>query len=401
MFENQISIPITKSEKCLVAVNALFWGIGTSSIISEGLWYASELGLNLAGITAIAIFAGISFATLIITIPIAYTFYKEMLSEAQTVNNQIQHSIAKQIKYQHKVFFEMLRLRSLSSSNEQFIRQANHTIHNSVFHRTKLLSLVNETYEKLNSKTYKIIENENRQYEVRESKLEPDSISFLSLLKFSTKPSNFFIRHFVIDSIQEQNDFNTVLSRCFKKNHIPKVTDRASAISQGVITGLTISGVTLGTGWSFAALGVGMGLCAAVPIAGWIILAATSLAMGIAIGIGMGFNKQKNNQRAVLLSNIKMKNKLLISAIHSIQQTVTRKSIISSTINTDPFRILRMKNEEVRKMTCASKESKLVKQLKNQSDNLSTAGTSALTLIQTPTSTRESDTYNSRSVLRQ
>lgn len=309
---NENIIPLTRYEQIIIGSNAILWGIGTSSLLVEGLWYVGTLGVELAGISAACAITGAGIGMGILTVPIAYGFYKQMMTEANEANIAIKEAFRLHKLKQKKLFFELLRLRSFYKMEEKFDIATNGEIK-----RTKLIALVNKTYSFLKERKISVSENNS---EILGQIRESNANTLSAVLRDTNKIMNSKIRSSIMRGVQAQDNFASILHRCFAP--VPKLPkkNKAKAAGWGVISGLTVAGTVLSTGWAFGALVAGGSLCAAIPVIGWCILGIASIALGVMFGLGMGLCKQKNYQRQALAQNIKERNIHLDGAIRRVQQ---------------------------------------------------------------------------------
>ena len=290
--ENRMSI--TRSEKILMQANAALLGIGTTAgFFVEGLWFASTpvdyggLGLVLSGAGAAVTISLVGIVSALTAIPIAYLFYRDGMSEAKDLIAEINHETHQQLQIQQDLFYQLLRLRCLYTDEIKFYMNAKRLLKKD-FDFEKLLIFVNHQYLKIKHSYYQVCAKPGYPPELSEengSQTLPQILCDISLASSSSIKDSVFEK-LILLSLSE-NKFKNDLMTCFKKIENPSIAIQKKSIAYGVVSGLTITGVAIGTGWGFGALVLSAGLCAAIPLVGWIVFTAACLGLGLMFGIGM------------------------------------------------------------------------------------------------------------------
>lgn len=317
-------IAIDSGEKVMAAGYAGLLGLDGVSLVSTGVWYAVTstsavgLGITLTGATAAFVISGAGFAVMALALPLAYYNYKCLMKEAASLQESITQENAEREKNHEILFFELLKLRASCASNLAFELAMQRIANDDEVDYAKLISLVNSAFMQYENRTYAFSAEGSL---VRANDQDAHPVLFKDVLG----KANFAIQSDIRKALL--NDLNPDLTGCFKQIvHLP-VTTRASAARVGVIAGVTAAGVTLSTGWTFAALVIGAGLAASLPLVGWALLGAGCIVLGVIVGLGMGLSKQKNVQREAFRDELQKRNKMLANKTTQVANISLQSSL--------------------------------------------------------------------------
>lgn len=305
---------VTHAEKATIISTGLLEGTGGAGIISTFFWYAT---VPLAPVVSMMTVLGIGIASILIALPIAYVTFKKFRTEIDTVRAALAHELAHQKKNQEKLFFEILRVRSLFASDVDFRAYFNNTTCHDVNHQA-LMALVCHVYHLCKTKN---CFNDWQQINMtRQSREDNGSeMSFAQLIQNSYLAKNDVFRHEALDYCKYQTpDFDQHLSRCFISTCSVTKVSRSRHVMHGLVAGLSMTGIALSTGWTLASLMISAGIIASVPLVGWAIFGLASIALGVCLGVGIASTKHKNSQRAAWMQQLKHHNHALVDARESI-----------------------------------------------------------------------------------
>jgi hypothetical protein len=326
----QNRFPITTTEATFMQTNVIFIGGGTGlGFFGEFLWFASSevaeggLGLGLAGSSAIAAFAGTMIASFISGAIVAWTLYKDLMSEAESFNAAILEEAQKREKFHEILFFEMLRLRCFFNEQDDaaFADQVNFILQNNVadLDKPRLTHLVNQAYHSLKNKTY----CETPEGVLIENNESADRFSFSHVLTDSRLSNHAPVREQIMACARNSiPGFNQSLDLAYRDIPNPPITKRWKAGLWGFAGAVGMGGSLLGSGWMVPSYLIGAGLLASIPIGGWIALVVVAIAVTCIFAYGVYAFKQKNIQREALKDEIKTCN----DSLKIVQNTLVAKN---------------------------------------------------------------------------
>ena len=254
-------LSVSSKEKVIAASDAVITGVGGAGVVSTALWLATTpiasagLGISLGFAASVIALSVVGVLFLSIAVPIAILTYRNQMNNAQKLHAELCNEVARQRRKQRKLFFSLLKLRCFYANDADFMRDLQRK-NNSAVVWAELIKQVNFTYH------------------------------------YNCKQDAENLAHDWHDF-----DLDAKLQHCFCP--IPEVSKSSygKAAAYGIAAGISIAGISLGTGWTFAALLMGAGLMAAVPFAGWIAFGVCCIAIGVIFGLGIALCKQKNMAR--------------------------------------------------------------------------------------------------------
>lgn len=330
-------MPITRNERWTVGANAVAAALGTTlGIFIEGLWFFTSdvagagLGIAMMGTSAAIAISVTAVASALVAIPVAYLTYRELMSEAEGLQAQLRTEEIARHEQHEKLFFKLLRLRCLFENQENYSTYITSFLTQKInitseINVPELLQQIERVYNRHSAQRYSLqfLAQSNAAEHIRSLQ----SQTFLQLMCDGNLDEDV-LRHRLLDEIKDTEN----LQQHFKTISTPPVTERGMAILYGAAAGMCVSGFVLGGGWAFGALTISAGLCAAVPVAGWAVLVAGCLVMGIAFGWGIGLCKQKNIQRKTLLDQVCTRNELLTTASKAVRDAHSNKYALELTL---------------------------------------------------------------------
>ncbi len=305
---------VTHAEKATIVSTGLLEGAGGAGIISTFFWYATA---PIAPSVSMMTVFGIGIASILIALPIAYVTFKKFKTEIETVRSALAHELAHQKKNQEKLFFEILRVRSLFTSDVDFRAYFNNTTCRDVNHQA-LMSLVCHVYHLCRTQS-----RFNDWYQTnasrKKNRMDTTDVSFAQAIQNSYLGKNELFRHEALDYCKHHTpDFDQHLARCFISTCSVTHVSRSRNVMHGLVAGLSMTGIALSTGWTLASLMIGAGIIASVPLVGWALFGLASIALGVCLGVGIAATKHKNLQRATWMQQLKQHNHALVDARESI-----------------------------------------------------------------------------------
>lgn len=301
-----------KFEKIIFSFNAIFEGIGIAGIISAAFWYATAPmapnGFN--GPIATFAIAISTIASLIIAIPIAYSTYKKSINsldnyytEFQIESNYFDDSI-------EELHFELLKLRTLFESDNQFLFEVKSLMHCQM---VELIALrVCKIYSIYSDKYYAVRWGSVSELTIYEDVNAFHSMKFMELLKQNSLINSKSFRKAIIKLL-----FGSILNSEVQQPEF-SITKQGKNISYAFVAGITCTEVLLSIGWTVSSILIGIKVIAPISTQSWIVFAFLCIGLGPLFGIGVYFNKLKQINRDSVKNDMRIRNHTINGARDTI-----------------------------------------------------------------------------------
>ena len=323
---------VARSDKIIISAHALFEGIGIAGLISAAFWYTTApiAPDGFTGPISTMTIAVSTVISLFLAIPISLYGFRKLIADMFHLHEEITSSVREFINLSEELFYELLQLRCLFSSDEEFTQHLLSGIDNNYFLITdSLVTSVCKKFKQFETVYFVLLwQPKMRLLLSSNNNLEEiNSFSFIELLGNRDLSANKSIRksliHYIKNSyLAHELTFEKVVQDA--NNNLPHTGHLRYTIF-GIASGVACAEVLLSIGWTV--ISVLMGVKVIVPISNlsWAIFALSSIFIGFLFGLGMGLSRHKQKRNLLLSVKLKNRNAFLLKTREFLNNIFTER----------------------------------------------------------------------------
>lgn len=321
---------VSRSDKIIISAHAIFEGIGIAGLISAAFWYttAPVAPDGFKGPISTFTIAFTTIVSLFLAIPISIYGFRKLILDVVSLYEDLTSVVREFINSSDDLIYELLQLRCLFLSDEEFKKYLRSTIENTQFLITdKLVLSICQKFEYCKHFHFKLLwDTPVRLFLSSNNNSEQiNSISLIDLLKNRDLSSNKAIRKSLIYYIKnhlwgQEVTFEQVIQDA---NLNFENTGHLKNTIYGIASGVACAEVLLSIGWTVISILIGINVILPVSNSLWAIFALFSILLGILFGTGMGLNRHKQRNKHLLNLKLKNKNKILTDTREHLNNILT------------------------------------------------------------------------------
>lgn len=329
---NEAELSIGRSDKIIISAHAIFEGIGIAGLVSAAFWYSAAPVApdGFKGPISTYTIAITTIVSLFLAIPISLYGFRKLLSDVLSLYEDFTAVVKEFINSSDEMAYELLQLRSLFLSDEEFKRHLLPAIKSTHFLITDNLILsVCQRFEYYKNFHFMLLwKTPVRLFLSSKNDLEHNkSISFIELLKNRDLSSNKSIRKSLVYYIKNQLlEYELTFARVVQDaslNFSEAGHLSLKNIVYGIASGIVCAEVLLSIGWTVLSILIGIQIIDPISNTSWAIYAICSIFIGILFGAGMGLSRHKYKNKHLLHLKLKDRNKILANTREHLNNLLT------------------------------------------------------------------------------
>ncbi|TAL65631.1 MAG: hypothetical protein EPN84_01190 [Legionella sp.] len=117
---------LSKLDKLIISAHAIFEGVGIAGLISAAFWYTTApiAPDGFKGPISTYTIATTTIISLFLAVPIARMSYKKLIRDMGTLYAELSLEMRKCLYSYYELLYELLKLRSVHETDEQFIEHS-------------------------------------------------------------------------------------------------------------------------------------------------------------------------------------------------------------------------------------------------------------------------------------